>query len=142
MRSTQTPAPRVSALLTSPHALSPVPKTASLKIAGVPLCYRYFPAPEDFGQESFFPKNHSIWMIPDLDNQNLSFLAISHLFVESESKCLRYKSVRDFMKELVQIQSCFTSKKEGRTTSGKHQPLVVGMLSGQITYLRTSSPEQ
>lgn len=42
-------------------------------------------------------------MIPEMENQNLSFLAISHLCVDSKSKCLCYKNVRDFMKDLVQI---------------------------------------
>lgn len=60
-------------------------------------------------------------MIPEMENQNLSFLAISHLCVDSKSKCLCYKNVRDFMKDLVRIQTCFTSKREGKTTSGKQQ---------------------
>lgn len=107
------------ALHSSPHAVSPVPKPACLKIIWVPLCYRYFPAPEDFDQSNSSTRSSSL---DDFrDGQALSFRVISHLFVDIESKCLSYKNVRDVMKELVQMQSCFTSQREGRTSSGKQQ---------------------
>lgn len=129
--------PHVS-LHSSLHAVCPVPKLASLKIAWVPLCCRYFPSPENWViffnrviQSGWFQNGQSM----------LSFLALSHLFVDNKSKCLCYKNIRDFMKELVQIQSHFTNKREGRTASGKQQVWVAGMLSGKTPYLTTPSPD-
>lgn len=50
-----------ASLHSSAHAASPVPKPASLKVPWVPLCCRYFPAPEDFDWESFFQQSHPVW---------------------------------------------------------------------------------
>lgn len=122
----------------TPHAVSPVPKPASLKIAWVPLCADTSLLLKILTNSHFF-NSYPVWMIPEMDNQNLSFLALSHFSVDSKSKCLCYKIIQDFMKELVQIHSCFTSKSEGRIGSGKQQVWVV--LSGKIPYLRTSSPD-
>lgn len=78
----------------SPHAVSPLPKPAWLKI--VLLRYRYFPDTEDFDQSNSSTRSPSL---DDFrDEHTFPFRAISHLFVDIESKYLSYRNVKGVMK--------------------------------------------